>query len=55
MAAAKPTQTKVVKARRGDSEKKGKKAGGMKRTSIGKSKNSKPNSKSAVRNKKGRP
>lgn len=52
--ASKPVTTKVVKVTRGDIEAKGKKQRGMKRTSIGKSKNSRPNNKNSTRNKKGR-
>lgn len=53
MAAKQPT-TKVTKSSKGDVEKKGQKASGMKRTSIGKSKNSRAKNKDAVRNRKGR-
>lgn len=53
--AAKPAQTKVTKASKGDIERKGAKQSGCKRTSIGKSRNSKAKNKNAVRNKKGRP
>jgi hypothetical protein len=45
---------KVTKSSRGDFQQKGKKAGNNKRTSIGKSKNSRANNKNAVRNRKGR-
>ena len=52
--AAKPALTKTGKTKRADIETKGKKLKGMKRTSIGKSKNSRDKSKDAVRNRKGR-
>lgn len=52
--AAKPVVSKVTKASKGDRESKGQKASGMKRTSIGRSKNSRAKSKDAVRNRKGR-
>ena len=49
-----PASTKVVKAKKGDTEAKGRKPSGAKRTSIGNSKNSRPKNKNAVRNRKGR-
>lgn len=52
--AVKPAQTKTVKNKRGDTEVKGRKQSGSKRTSIGKSRNSKPKNRDAVRNRKGR-
>ena len=52
--AAKPAVTKTGKVSRGDFEQKGKKASGNKRTSIGKSKNSRSKNKDAVRERKGR-
>lgn len=52
--AAKPAVTKTAKVKRGDTEQKGKKKSGSKRTSIGNSKNSRPKDKSAVRERKGR-
>lgn len=52
--AAKPAVTKTAKVKRGDIEKKGKSKSKSKVTSIGNSRNSKPNNKRAVRERKGR-
>ena len=51
---AKAATPKQPTIKRGDIEVKGKKARGTKRTSIGKSKNSRPTNKNAVRNRKGK-
>ncbi|MDD2230718.1 MAG: hypothetical protein PHY48_15130 [Candidatus Cloacimonetes bacterium] len=52
---AKAVSTKVTKAKKGDTESKGRGPRGAKRTSIGKSGNSRAKNKNAVRAKKGRP
>jgi hypothetical protein len=49
-----PVKASNVKAKKGDTEKKGKTQSGTKVTAIGKSRNTRKNSKNAVRERKGR-